>query len=469
MSMGATAAVFDLDRTLLRTSSTPMINSALFEAGLVGRESIPGQSVILGFYDAFGETMPSMALARAAAWASRGWSVDDVATAAERAGERLEECLQPHARALLDHQREEGRLLVLATTTPLHLIGPFAKRLGFDDVIATRYATSTDRLGTERYNGRLEGGFVWARGKLKAVRAWAADRGVDLRASSAFSDSFYDLPLLGAVGYPTAVNPDLRLQAVAYLRRWPVLHLDAPPGVPKVLGAEPMDLLRLSMQQFALPLARIDMAGTENIPRSGPAIVVANHRSYFDPAVWSLAVFEGGRNPRGLGKKEVLDAPLIGPLVKASGAIRVDREGGGHEAYEAAEEALRGGEVVIIAPQGTIPRGQEFFEPRLKGKTGAARLAAATGAPVIPMGVWGTERVWPRSSRLPDLRRVLQRPEVRVRVGAPVRGLAGTDFEADTERIMSAIVDLLPAEARLRREPTPEELALTVPPGHPAD
>lgn len=469
MSMGAAAAVFDLDRTLLRTSSTPMINSALFEAGLVGRESIPGQSVILGFYDAFGETMPSMALARAAAWASRGWSVADVATAAERAGERLEECLQPHARALLDHQREEGRLLVLATTTPLHLIGPFAKRMGFDDVIATRYATSTDRSGTERYNGRLDGGFVWARGKLKAVRAWAAERGVDLRASAAFSDSFYDLPMLGAVGHPTAVNPDLRLQAVAYLRRWPVLHLDAPPGVPKLLGAEPMDLLRLSMQQFALPLARIDLAGTENIPRSGPAIVVANHRSYFDPAVWILAVFEGGRNPRGLGKKEVLDAPLIGPLVKASGAIRVDREGGGHEAYEAAEEALRGGEVVIIAPQGTIPRGQEFFEPRLQGKTGAARLAAATGAPVIPMGVWGTERVWPRSSRLPDLRRVLQRPEVRVRVGPPVRGLTGTDFEADTERVMSAIVDLLPAEARRRRDPTREELALTVPPDHQAD
>ena len=467
--MGATAAIFDLDRTLLRTSSTPVINSALFEAGLVGRESVPGQSVVLGFYDAFGETIPSMALARAAAWASRGWAVADVATAAEVAGERLEQSLQPHARSLLEHQRAEGRLLVLATTTPSHLIGPFAKRLGFDHVIATRYATSTDRSGTERYNGHLDGGFVWARGKLRAVRAWAGDQGVNLRTSTAFSDSFYDLPLLGAVGRPTAVNPDLRLQAVAVLRRWPVVYLDAPAGVPKLFGAEPMDVLRLTMQQFALPFARIDMSGTENIPRNGPAIVVANHRSYFDPAVWVLAVFEGGRNPRGLGKKEVLDAPVIGPLVKASGAIRVDREGAGHEAYEAAEEALRGGEVVIIAPQGTIPRGREFFEPKLKGKTGAARLAEATGAPVIPMGVWGTEQVWPRSSRLPDLRQMLHRPQVRVRIGPPVRGLTGRDFEADTEKIMAAIVDLLPAEARVRREPSPAELALTVPPGHSTD
>lgn len=467
--MGATAAIFDLDRTLLRTSSTPVINTALFEAGLVGRESVPGQSVILGFYDAFGETLPSMALARAAAWASRGWPVAEVAAAAEAAAERLEQALQPHARALLEHQRAEGRLLVLATTTPQHLIGPFAERLGFDHVIATRYATSTDQSGTERYNGRLTGGFVWSRGKLRAVREWASREGVDLRASSAFSDSFYDLPLLGAVGHPTAVNPDLRLQAVAGLRRWPVIHLDAPAGVPRLFGAEPMDVLRLTMQQFALPLARIDMSGTENIPRSGPAIVVANHRSYFDPAVWVLAVFEGGRNPRSLGKKEVLDAPVIGPLVKASGAIRVDREGGGHDAYEQAEEELRGGEVLIVAPQGTIPRGSDFFEPKLKGKTGAARLAAATGAPVIPMGVWGTEQVWPRSSRLPDVRNVLHRPEVQVRVGPPVRGLTGTDFAADTEKIMSAIVDLLPPEARVRRTPTPQELALTVPPGHAVD
>lgn len=465
--MGDTAAIFDLDRTLLRTSSTPAINAALFEVGLVGRETVPGDGVVLGFYDAFGETLPSMALARAAAWASRGWPVAEVAEAARRAGERLEASLQPHARSLLDRERSAGHRLVLATTTPRHLIGPFAARLGFDDVIATRYATQVDRSGTERYNGRLEGDFVWSRGKLRAVRRWAARHRVDLRKSSAFSDSFYDLPLLGAVGRPTAVNPDLRLQAVALLRRWPVLHLDAPAGVPKLLGAEPMDVLRLTMQQVALPLARFDISGTEHIPRSGAAIVAANHRSYFDPVAYGLSVFEAGRNPRGLAKKELFDAPLIGRLMRASGAICVDRDGGASAAYEAAEEALRSGEVLIIAPQGTIPRGVDFFDPVLKGKTGAARLAAATGAPVIPLGVWGTEQVWPRSARLPDVGKVVHPPEVRVRVGPPVRGLTGRDFEADTARIMAAIVDVLPPEARVARTPTREELALTVPPGHP--
>lgn len=464
--MGSSAAFFDLDRTLLRTSSTPAINAALFEAGVVHRRDVPGQGLILGFYDAFGETLPSMALARSAALAQRGWPVGDVAAAAEQAAIRLEASLQPHARTLLERERAEGRRLVLATTTPVHLIAPFADRLGFDDVIATRYATYADRAGVERYSGRLAGAFVWSWGKLRAVRAWAARHLVDLGGCSAFSDSFYDLPLLAAVGHPTAVNPDLRLQAVATLRRWEVRHLDAPPGVPKLFGVEPLDVGRLALQQFSVPLARFDIAGTEHIPRRGPAIVVSNHRSYFDPAAWILAVFEAGRNPRSLGKKEVLDAPVIGDLARAAGSIRVDRDGGGNEAYRLAVEALEGGELVLIAPQGTIPRGEAFFEPELKGKTGAARLAAATGAPVIPIGVWGTEQVWPRSSRLPKLTSVVTRPTVRVRVGPPVAGLTGEDVQADTDTIMAAIVDLLPPEARQRRTPTPAELAATLPPGH---
>ena len=464
--MAGTAAIFDLDRTLLRTSSTPAINSALYEAGLVGRESVPGQSLLLGFYDAFGETVPSMALARAAAWASRGWAVDEVSQAAKLAAERLELDLLPYVPALLEKHRELGRRLVLATTTPHHLVAPFAERIGMDAVIATHYASQVDGSGVARYNGRLQGGFVWAAGKLRAVRQWAQREGVDLRRSAAYSDSFYDLPLLGAVGEPHAVNPDLRLQAVATLRRWPVIHLNSPIGVPKLLGVEPMDLVRLTTQQMGFPLARFDIAGTEHIPRHGPAIIAANHRSYFDPVAYGMAIFEAGRNPRGLAKKELFDAPIVGDLVRAGGAICVDRKGSPREAYQQAEAALRAGELLIIAPQGTIPRGAEFFEPELKGKTGAARLAAATGAPVIPLGLWGTEAVWPRSSRVPDLTRVLHRPEVRIRVGPAVSGLTGHDPEADTRRIMAAIVDLLPPEARVERVPTEEELARTFPAGH---
>jgi putative phosphoserine phosphatase/1-acylglycerol-3-phosphate O-acyltransferase len=463
--MAKSAAIFDLDRTLLRTSSTPAINAALFEAGLVGRESIPGQSLLLGFYDAFGETVPSMALARAAAWASRGWAVAEVDQAAKLIADRLETELLPYVPALFAEQKARGRRLVLATTTPHHLVSPFAERIGMDDVIATRYATSTDRSGVERFNGNLEGPFVWAVGKRAAVRKWAAENDIDLADSAAFSDSFYDVPLLNAVAEPTAVNPDLRLLAVATLRRWPVIHLDSPAGVPKILGIEPMDLLRIASQPAFFPYARIHIEGTENIPKKRPAIIAANHRSYFDIVCYGMASFKAGRNLRGLAKKELFDAPIVGQLMRAGGAICVDRKTSGRGAYIEAEKALRAGEVLLIAPQGTIPRGAEFFDPVLKGKTGAARLAAATGAPVIPLAVWGSENVWPRSSRLPNVVNVLNPPNVLVRVGAPVQGLAGADFEADTEKIMSAIASLLPPEARVKKKPSAEELARTFPAG----
>ena len=460
-----TAAIFDLDRTLLRTSSTPAINLALFSKGLVGRSSVPGQALFMRFYDVFGETLPSMAMARAAALAARGWSVAEVAEAAQAAAENLEAMILPYVPALLESHRRAGRLLVMATTTPQQLIEPFAKRLGIDAIIATRYDQRADADGVDRFTGNVDGGFVWAGGKLAAVRRWASSEGVDLRESYAYSDSFYDLPLLLAVGHPTAVNPDYKLHAAATLGRWPILHLDSPAGVPKLLGAEPLDVVRTALQQFALPFARFDVAGTDNIPKRGPAIVAANHRSYFDTAAYAMAVFQAGRNPRGLAKKELFDTPVLGQLMKASGAICVDRKRSGRDAYEAAEKALRSGEVLIIAPQGTIPRGESFFDPQLKGKSGAVRLAAATGAPVIPVGVWGTEHVWPRSARLPNVTNVLNPPTVRVRVGPPVEGLTGTDFAADTKRVMQAIKDLLPAEAHLARIPSDEELARTYPPG----
>jgi putative phosphoserine phosphatase/1-acylglycerol-3-phosphate O-acyltransferase len=79
--------------------------------------------------------------------------------------------------------------------------------------------------------------------------------------------------------------------------------------------------------------------------------------------------------------------------------------------------------------------------------------------------MWGTEKVWPRSSRTPNVLNVLRPPTVRIRVGPPVDGIDGTSADADTKRIMAAIVDLLPPEAKVRKIPTPEELARTYPSG----
>jgi putative phosphoserine phosphatase/1-acylglycerol-3-phosphate O-acyltransferase len=463
--MAQGAAFFDLDRTLLRGASGPIIGEALKAAGVTDR-SIPGEQIVYRLYDAFGENRPSMEVTRRAVRFASGWVREQVQEAGELAAETLAVMIQPFARPIFDEHRSAGRPLVLATTTPYDLVKPLADALGFDAVIATRYGETDGR-----YDGTLEGEFVWGPGKLRAIKAWAREVGVDLAESWAYSDSFYDLPMLGAVKHPVAVNPDPRMLVVAMLRRWPVLHLDVPAGVPKlpILGLEPQKAVLAFTRPGLVPYARFDISGVEHIPADGPAIVVANHRSYFDPMALAMAFAKRGRPVRFLGKKEVFDAPVVGPVARAMGGIRVERGTGSDEPLAEAAAALEMGEIVALMPQGTIPRGPAFFDPVLKARWGAARLAAMTGAPVIPIGLWGTEKVWPRSERLPNMLALAHPPTVTVTVGKAVPALKGLDPDAATKKIMTAITKLLPAEARKKHTPTPEELARTYPGGKVAD
>jgi putative phosphoserine phosphatase/1-acylglycerol-3-phosphate O-acyltransferase len=463
--MAQGAAFFDLDRTLLRGASGPVIGAALQQAGVTNR-SIPGEQLVYRLYDLFGENRPSMEVTRRAVRFASGWARAQVQEAGEIAAEVLAATIQPFALPIFEEHRAAGRPLVLATTTPYDLVKPLADALGFDDVVATRYGVQDGH-----YDGTLDGEFVWGAGKLRAIQAWAVDRGVDLAESWAYSDSFYDVPMLGAVRHPVVVNPDPRMHVMALVRRWPIVHLDVPAGVPKlpVVGIEPQRAVLALTRPELVPYARFDISGVENIPAEGAAIVVANHRSYFDPLALGMALAKRGRPVRFLGKKELFDAPIVGQVARAMGGIRVERGTGSDEPLAEAAAALEMGELVALMPQGTIPRGPAFFDPVLKGRWGAARLAALTGAPVIPVGLWGTERVWPRSERLPNVLALRHPPRVTVTVGRPVAGLAGRSPEADTKRMMAAIAKLLPAEARRRRRPTEEELARTYPPGYKGD
>ncbi len=457
--MAKSAVFIDLDRTLLWRASGQILNQALVEEGVLpeGR-SLPGDKILYAVNDRLGENLFSMGLVRAAARVARGWGQEQVQAAGRRAVAALSENVAPFAPERLAAFRAEGHRLVLSTTTPVDMIAPFAEAIGFDDLIATSYETKDGR-----YTGRLYEGFVWGTGKLRAVRAWAKEHRMDLADCHACSDSIFDVPLLSSVGWPHAVNPDPSLTVVATVRRWPVEHWDRPPGVPSVVGLEPYHMLRPFVRKLSFPYARFDIAGVEHVPSRGPVLLASNHRSYFDVAALALVAREIGRPVRFLGKKEIFDAPVVGMIARAIGGIAVDRGSGSGRPLRAAESALKAGEVVIVLPQGTIPRGYDFFDPELHGKTGTARLAASTGATVVPVGLWGTEKVWPRSARVPDFTLVRNPPKVTVRVGRPVP-LSLTDAKADTSTIMEAIGALLPPESRVRHEPTPEELARSKPP-----
>lgn len=440
-----------------------MFSTMLKRVGVLPDRSIPGEALVFKFFDAIGETIPSMVATRQMARAASGWDRSLVQEAGRLAAERLVDEVPGFAKALIAKHHAEGRKVVMATTSPYDLVKPLADALGVDDVLATRYGEAGGR-----YDGTVDGFFVWGPGKLAAVREWSKRHGVDVAQSFAYSDSIYDVPLLSAVKFPTAINPDPRLRILAAIRRWPTQHFDVPLGVPKFGGLEPQRLIQMLARPELFPWVRFDIDGVDHIPATGPAIIVGNHRSYFDPLAIGMVMARSGRPVRFLGKKEVFDAPVVGQITSALGGIRVERGSGSDEPLAAAAEALAAGEVVALMPQGTIPRGYDFFEPELKGRWGAAKLAAQTRAPVIPIGLWGTEKVWPRNARTPNVLAIGHPPTVRARVGEPVE-LRYRSHDADTKRIMDALVDLLPAEARERREPTPDELARSLPASYKGD
>lgn len=353
--------------------------------------------------------------------------------------------VHPHVPAILDEHRAKRQRLVATTKRAMEDVEGLVADLGFDAVIPD----------------------VAGRGKLEAARTWARENAASLRRSWFYAGGFHDAALLAEVGHPVVVDPDPRLAPLAWLKGWTTRSLRSPAGVARIFGREIQEWTRPFSRPELIAIASFEFSELEHIPSDGPAIVVGNHRSYFDSVAVALAVERSGRVARFLGKKEVFDVPLVGMMARAIGGIRVERGTGSDEPLRAAAEALEAGDVIFLMPQGTIPRGPAFFDVELKGRWGAARLAAMTKAPVIPLALWGTEKVWPRSARLPNLN-PLNRPLVTVRGGPPVPLTYG-DADVDTKSIMSAIVDLLPDEAKVKHDPTPEELTLTYPAGYKGD
>ncbi len=413
---------------------------------------------MFGIFNLIGETLPSMALARQGATAAKGWPAASAQRAGQLAAKALVAKIEPFATQVVADHRAAGHKIVLATTTPYDLIKPFADLLGLDGFLSTRYRV--DDQG--RYDGTIDGEFVWARGKARSVKVWARANSVELDSSYAYSDSIFDLPLFHSVGHPVAVNPDPRLWAYAMARKWETVWFNAPPGVPKPLGIEPQQVATLLTRDELMPWVNIELAGASNVPEVGGTILAVNHRSYLDPLIVGYAAGKIGRSARFLSKKEVTDAPIVGPISKALGAIRVDREDKSEAPMEEAARALRAGELVALFPQGTIPRGKLFFSPKLKGKYGAVRLAIDTGVPIVPVGLWGTEKVWPRNRKLPYLLNVANPPTVQVQIGKPYFPSSDDPAVAIVE-LMAKIGELLPPEAHVEYTPSEAELAKAMP------
>jgi 1-acyl-sn-glycerol-3-phosphate acyltransferase len=201
-------------------------------------------------------------------------------------------------------------------------------------------------------------------------------------------------------------------------------------------------------------LFRRAFSGAEHLPKSGGVILAVNHISYADPFAVALFVHTNGRRPRFMAKASVFRIPLLGRIVKGARQIPVFRESAdAGKALSAAVDAVKRGECVVVYPEGTVTKDPDYWP--MVAKTGVARIALQTGAPVIPVGQWGAQEFLGRSGRP----RPFPRKRLHVRAGAPVdlsqwNGAEPTVdvLRAMTSKIMAEVTALV---AELRGETPP--------------
>jgi 1-acyl-sn-glycerol-3-phosphate acyltransferase len=195
---------------------------------------------------------------------------------------------------------------------------------------------------------------------------------------------------------------------------------------------------------------RFRVEGAEQVPREGGAVLVSNHVSYLDFIFAGFGAYPARRFVRFMAKNEVFANKVSGPLMRGMHHIPVDRAAGA-ASYRAALNALKDGEIIGVFAEATISRSFTVKDI----KTGAIRMAAAAGVPMIPMAVWGGQRLWTKGRP----RRLFQRKvPITILVGEPMHPKRGDDFDAVAKELRDRMTELLEkAQREYPQEPRPGE------------
>jgi HAD superfamily hydrolase (TIGR01490 family) len=218
------AAFFDLDKTVIAKSSTLAFGRPFFHGGLINRRAVLKGAYAQFVFSLAGADADQMERMRSQITAmTTGW---DVAVVHDIVRETLHDVVDPlvyaEAADLIEAHRAAGREIVIVSSSGAEMVGPIGEMLGVDRVVATRMVTVDGR-----YTGEIDF-YAYGENKAAAMREIAVEKAWDLADCWAYSDSVTDLPMLEAVGHPTAVNPDRGLRKVAADRGWPVLEFTRP-------------------------------------------------------------------------------------------------------------------------------------------------------------------------------------------------------------------------------------------------
>jgi HAD superfamily hydrolase (TIGR01490 family) len=233
-SVSREAAFFDLDKTILATSSALAFTRPFYRGGLISRSDVIRSAYAQFIFLASGADHDQMdSMRRYMSALVTGW---EVAKVREIVAETIDVIIDPtvydEAVALIEEHRAAGRDVVIISSSGTEVVEPIGERLGADLAIGTQLVVEDGR-----YTGEILF-YAYGEGKADAMRDLASERGYDLARCYAYTDSATDLPMLEAVGHPTAVNPDSELRRVAIERDWPLLDFARPVSMRHRLAIE---------------------------------------------------------------------------------------------------------------------------------------------------------------------------------------------------------------------------------------
>ncbi len=408
------AAFFDLDGTLVRGyTAIAFLKDQLRRGELGARELLRiGSDAIRHHKD------PSMGLGPITSGVEllRGRALVDLeAQAAQVFRNEVARRIRPEARSLVRAHQEAGHQVVMATAATPFQARSVAEDLGIEHVLCTEVEVVDGVL-----TGRLAGPARWGPEKAAAVIAFAERHGLDRQKCFAYGNGVEDEDFLAAVGHPVAVRPDAGLADIARSKGFPVLELDEPrePGLRGLAGTvgafgvfnaglfatlaasavmdkrEARAVGGSSTADMALAAAGVELqvTGLEHLEAARPAVVLFNHQSNLDALVVASIVrrdftavskVEAGRDPRSFALRYLAIA-----LIDRSDTERA------RKSVAALATRIRGGESVIIAPEGT-----RMPTPTLgRFKQGGFRLAMNAGVPLLPIVIRNTGELWPRGA-----------------------------------------------------------------------
>lgn len=413
------AALFDFDGTLIAGFSVFSFFREQLRRGDLSRGQILQLAAAGAGYGV--GNLGFSGLLVASARMMRGLTVEQFEQLGREVFEKhIAKVIYPEARALVEAHQKQGHTVAIVSSATRFQVEDAAEVLGIEHVLCSELETD-DGV----FTGDIVRPTCWGEGKVIAAEALAEELGLDLDRSFFYSDSHDDLALLERVGNPRPLNPTPKLVDAAEERGWPVrrfasrgrprptdlVRTIAATGsmVPSFLAGLPIwaltgskqEGLNFSMGVFAdlasaLIGLHLDVEGEKHLWQNRPAVFVFNHQSQADVVIMARLL---RRDLAGVGKKEILDVPVIGRIMQFAGTVLIDRS----DATKAIESMKRlvdtirvEGKSVVIAPEGT-----RTVSTRLGPfKKGAFHLAMQAGVPIVPIVIRNAIDVSPKGDPL---------------------------------------------------------------------